>query len=64
MSDPRHDEWERAYALGAEAMRQACVAAVLAYADERLIITRHPNRSEDITAALRVAAKRLREVQP
>ena len=37
-----------------------CIARVYAYADERLVITQHPNRSEDITAALRVAAHRLR----
>ena len=36
------------------------IAAVEAYADERLVVTKHPNMSEDITAALRAAATRLR----
>jgi len=38
---------------------QAARAVVEAYADERLIKTKHPNLSEDITAALRVAVKRI-----
>lgn len=33
--------------------------AVSEYAEERLTRTRYPNASEDITAALRVAAKRV-----
>ena len=56
--------WHDGYGDGAEAMRAACIAAVLAYAEERLTITKNPNASMDITAALRVAADRLREVQP
>lgn len=52
------------YREGLKDMRKACIAAVLAYADERLVITENPNASMDITAALRVAADRLREVQP
>lgn len=35
------------------------VEAVKAYADERLVVTEHPNMSEDITAALHIAAKRI-----
>lgn len=42
----------------AAALRDAA-EAVKAYADERLVLTKHPNASEDITAALRVAAKRI-----
>lgn len=33
--------------------------AVRQYANERLVITSHPNMSEDITAALRIAAQRV-----
>ena len=33
------------------------------YAEERLIKTKHPNKSEDITAALRVAADRIMNMQ-
>lgn len=32
---------------------------VLNYSEERLVETEYPNRSEDITAALRVAAERI-----
>lgn len=45
----------------AAAVRDA-VEAVKAYADERLVLTKHPNRSEDITAALRVAADRVKSL--
>lgn len=43
--------------------REALVEAahcVNQYAEERLIRTKYPNASEDISAALRVAAKRVR----
>lgn len=51
----QQEQEERAFAAGV----QAAVEAVKAYADERLVLTKHPNASEDITAALRVAAKRI-----
>lgn len=42
---------------------QACITRaaneVAAYAEERLIVTKYPNRSEDITAALRIASERV-----
>ena len=44
-------------------MLAKCIAAVEAYADERLAVTKNPNMSEDITSALRVAANRLRALQ-
>lgn len=50
---------ERAYAAGLESARQV----VETYAQERLIKTKHPNKSEDITAALRVAADRIINMQ-
>jgi len=37
---------------------------VLDYSEERLVKTEYPNRSEDITAALRVAAQRLGDLLP
>lgn len=33
MRNPQLDEWDRAYALGAEAMRASCIAAVEKYFD-------------------------------
>lgn len=45
--------YERAAAL------DAARDAVIAYSEERIIKTGHPNMSEDITAALRVAAARI-----
>lgn len=51
-----HDYGERTgHAAGVQAARDA----VAAYADERLVVTKHPNMSEDITAALRVAVARI-----
>jgi len=44
-------------------MLAECIEVVANYAEERLVKTNHPNRSEDITAALRVAANRLRALQ-
>jgi hypothetical protein len=44
-------------------MLAKCITAIGDYAAERLVKTRDPNMSEDITAALRVAAKRLRALQ-
>jgi len=44
-------------------MLAKCIEVVANYAEERLVRTRHPNRSEDITAALRVATNRLRALQ-
>ena len=49
-----------------EARRQTigrCIEAIHAYADERLLKTKHYNLSEDITAALCVAASRLRSIR-
>jgi len=46
---------EVSYRRGLDAAREA----VAAYANERLALTKHPNMSEDITAALRVAASRI-----
>jgi len=46
-----------------EDMLAKCITAIGDYAAERLVKTRDPNMSEDITAALRVAAKRLRALQ-
>lgn len=48
---------KRAYKKG----RLDAADEVLAYAEERLTKTGHPNRSEDITAALRVAASQIKE---
>jgi hypothetical protein len=65
MVDPDNDERllkvppRVVQAIKAEAYAEAG-DSVLAYADERLVLTGHPNMSEDITAALRVAAKRVR----
>jgi hypothetical protein len=46
-----------------EDQTERCVESVNAYAYARLLITRLPNRSEDITAALQVAANRLRDLK-
>ena len=51
--------YQQGYDAGVAAAREA----VLAYADERLEMTRYPNKSEDITAALRVAARRIDGLQ-
>jgi hypothetical protein len=40
-----------------------CIEVVHKYAEERLVKTKHYNLSDDITAALRVAANRLRAIQ-
>lgn len=56
-------EWrdhERAVAEAVAAEREACAQAIEQYADERLVKTQRPNMSEDITAALRTAATRIR----
>lgn len=49
-------------AIKAEAL-DAARQVVETYAQERLIKTKHPNKSEDITAALRVAADRIMNMQ-
>ena len=55
--------WEEGRQQGEADMLAKCIAAVEAYADERLAVTKNPNMSEDITSALRVAANRLRALQ-
>lgn len=55
------DRWE--YQAGQRDMLAKCIAAVEAYAGERLAVTKNPNMSEDITSALRVAANRLRALK-
>lgn len=49
----------RGYRKGYDAGLDAARDAVIAYSEERIIKTGHPNMSEDITAALRVAAARI-----
>ena len=46
-----------------EDMLAKCITALEAYAEQRLTVTKKPNMSEDITAALRVAVNRLRALQ-
>ena len=53
------ETWEQGYKYALDAARQV----VETYAQERLIKTKHPNKSEDITAALRVAADRIMNMQ-
>jgi len=55
------EKWE--FAAGQRDMLAKCIAAVEAYAEERLTVTKKPNMSEDITAALHVAVNRLRALQ-
>lgn len=57
------EDKETAYATGrAEALTEAR-DVVIAYANERLVHTEHPNMSEDITAALRTAAGRIKALR-
>ncbi len=63
-----HPDWTRCascyfIAKVREDMLAKCINTVDNYAEERLVKTEHPNMSEDITAALRVAAKRLRALR-
>ena len=51
------------YQQGQRDMLAKCIAALEAYAEDRLTVTKKPNMSEDITAALRVAVNRLRSLQ-
>lgn len=45
-----------------EAVRRDDARMVREYAEDRLVRTKVPNMSEDITAALRVAAQRIEDV--
>ena len=51
------------YLQGQRDMLARCIASVETYAEERLTVTKNPNMSDDITAALRVAVNRLRALQ-
>ena len=55
--------YEAGFGSGERDMLAKCIAAVETYAEERLTVTKNPKMSEDITAALRVAVKRLRALQ-
>jgi hypothetical protein len=59
----KRDDLFAGYEQGQRDMLAKCIAAVEAYAEERLIVTKNPNMSEDITAALRVAVNKLRALQ-
>lgn len=63
MEAERKGGYERGLENGRSEGIAAAREAVLAYADERLEMTRYPNKSEDITAALRVAARRIDGLQ-
>lgn len=56
---PSDKDWNDGWNSGYDAALLDAATTVEHYAEERLVKTEHPNRSEDITAALRVAAERV-----
>ncbi len=63
MTDPTdpHEMWEAGFTRGyVQGLRDA-TEIVEHYAAERLVKTRQPNLTEEINAALRVAAQRIKQ---
>jgi hypothetical protein len=59
-TDPQ-EMWDAGFKRGYVEGLNAAAQMAENYAEERLVKTRHPNATEEINAALRVAAQRIRQ---